>query len=237
MSNFTVPATSEENWISTSDLMAGLMIIFLFIAIAYIKSIGQEESQAADSICNDLEREFENVSWREQIEICPPNEPLVVRFINPEVLFEKGSASLTGQFENMLTEFMPKYMNVVNQHRPDIDKVRIEGHTDDSWADENDAITRFYNNMFLSQSRTYSVLHFSLQIDKVKEDEKWVIAHLESAGRSSSDPIRDEVTGEVDPDRSRRVDFRINLNIRQKRLNLLGGGSLSASEFTEANAS
>ena len=246
MSEITDQASSEESWISTSDLMAGLMIIFLFIAIAYIKSIGQEEEQATQSICQQLERALEDVDFRDRIEIC--TEPLVVRFIDPETLFERGSATLEGQFEDMLDEFIPRYMGVVNRNRSKIEKVRIEGHTDESWANETDTLRKFYNNMFLSQQRTYSVLYYTLlqpsilnlamlQADPARPDVSaasgdmsnsqwtdWVLAHLESAGRSSSDPIRD-VTGAIDPDRSRRVDFRINLNVKDQLLQRLGGGT------------
>lgn len=211
---------SEESWISTSDLMAGLMIIFLFIALAYIKSIGQEEAEQTRSICDDLKREFANVSWRERIEIC--EEPLVVRFVDPETLFERGSATLTHEFKGMLDEFMPPYMRVIKKHRAKIEKVRIEGHTDEAWSNETDRIVKFYHNMFLSQSRTYSVLHYALQIDDVREDEDWVIKNMESAGRSSSNPILDEA-GRIDPERSRRVDFRINLNVQEQLLQKLGG--------------
>ncbi|MGI9345651.1 MAG: OmpA/MotB family protein [Gammaproteobacteria bacterium] len=212
--------SEEDNWVSTSDLMAGLMIIFLFIAIAYIKSIGQEEKQAANDICNQLESAFEDFKWRDRIEVCI--EPLVVRFTDPETLFERGSASLTRDFQQMLEAFIPRYMSVVDSHQSQIGKIRIEGHTDDAWGNEQDPIAKFYNNMYLSQSRTYSVLHFSLQQKELRKEPEWAIKHLESVGRSSSDPIVAE-NGGVDHDRSRRVDFRIQLNIRAKRLGQLAG--------------
>ena len=55
---FATQKSEEESWMSISDLMAGLMIVFLFIAIAYIKGIGQEQSNLASSICNDLQQVF-----------------------------------------------------------------------------------------------------------------------------------------------------------------------------------
>ena len=51
---FTAQKSEEETWMSISDLMAGLMIVFLFIAIAYIKGIGQEQRNLTSSICQDF---------------------------------------------------------------------------------------------------------------------------------------------------------------------------------------
>ena len=38
----------DEHWISVSDLMAGLMIIFLFIAITYIRPVQDERDTIRD---------------------------------------------------------------------------------------------------------------------------------------------------------------------------------------------
>ena len=41
-------AQSEEQWISVSDMMAGLMMIFLFIYIIYIQNISKYFSEVAE---------------------------------------------------------------------------------------------------------------------------------------------------------------------------------------------
>lgn len=38
-------APDDEHWMSVSDLMAGLMVIFLFIAITYIRPIVEIQSK------------------------------------------------------------------------------------------------------------------------------------------------------------------------------------------------
>ena len=41
-------SAGEEQWISVSDMMAGLMMIFLFISIIYIQNISKYFSEVAD---------------------------------------------------------------------------------------------------------------------------------------------------------------------------------------------
>ena len=38
----SIDAREEEHWISVADLMAGLMVIFIFIAITYVRDIRNE---------------------------------------------------------------------------------------------------------------------------------------------------------------------------------------------------
>lgn len=202
---------SEESWMSTSDLMAGLMIIFLFVAIAYIKGIGQEQQRVEDDICAQLEEAFTDVSWRDRMEICI--EPLVIRFTDPETLFEKGEARLAPVFQGMLNDFFPRYMRVLADNFEHISEVRIEGHTDESWRNEVDRFVKYFNNMGLSQRRTRSVMAYALELPEVREHEDWVIRNMTANGMSSSRPIyQDELEEFIDIELSRRVEFRIRLN-------------------------
>ena len=60
MTNFlNTESSSEEQWISVSDMMAGLMMIFLFISIIYIQNISKYFSEVADvsdEICANLKK-------------------------------------------------------------------------------------------------------------------------------------------------------------------------------------
>lgn len=42
--------TKQNVWLSVSDLMTGLMVIFLFIAIAYISRVQQNQSVLTDFV-------------------------------------------------------------------------------------------------------------------------------------------------------------------------------------------
>lgn len=106
----------EEHWISVSDLMAGLMIIFLFIAITYIRPILNErdaikeiavtwqESEVA--LYDRLNEEFKDdlPRWNAELE----RETLTVRFTEPEILFDSGRATLKPEFEYILSDFFPR---------------------------------------------------------------------------------------------------------------------------------
>lgn len=84
-------------WMSVSDLMTGLMIIFLFIAIAYISRVQQNQTVLTDYIetknklYDKLVSEFkqDTVKWQMAI-----GRDLSMKFNNPTVLFAQGSAHI-----------------------------------------------------------------------------------------------------------------------------------------------
>ena len=81
-------------WMSVSDLMTGLMVIFLFIAIAYIQLFTQnanditEFADARSRLHDKLINKFAADTARWQMTI---GTDLSVRFTNVDVLFPKGS--------------------------------------------------------------------------------------------------------------------------------------------------
>ena len=91
---------TEEHWISISDMMAGLMVIFLFIAISYMLhvqadkeriekiAVTYEELQA--DLYEDLENEFKKDldDWNAVLN----KQNLSIRFKEPEVLFAQGKS-------------------------------------------------------------------------------------------------------------------------------------------------
>lgn len=205
---FQSSESNDENWMPVSDLMAGLMIVFLFIAIAFIKGVGQEQQRLTDSICSELRGAMENIEWREQIEIC--EDEIVVKFKDPDALFDLNKAALKPKFKNMLDDFFPKYMFVIKKYENEIDEVRIEGHTDDTGSPQHRTkLDKYFYNMGLSQRRTRSVMEYVFSSETAKDHEAWLIRHMTANGLSSSDPVYD---GELmDRDKSRRVEFRVRL--------------------------
>ena len=100
---------TEEHWISISDMMAGLMIIFLFIAISYMLHVQSDRDRAIEEqkeieeivftykklisdLHADLEQEFERdlETWNAVLN----KQTLSIRFKEPEVLFEPGKAEV-----------------------------------------------------------------------------------------------------------------------------------------------
>lgn len=215
---------SKSNvWMSLSDLMTGLMIIFLFIAIAYISRVQSNQSVLTDyvetkkQLHDKLVKEFagDTLEWQMAI-----GKDLSMKFNNPTVLFKLGSYELTPGFKNILDNFLPRYFNILlnDSLRSKIKEVRIEGHTDDVPFPTLDS-DPYIANVILSQQRALSVLRYFRKMDiykKYTEKQKrllefWFTSNGLSFGKSlDSNGEYTLISGEkIDRDLSRRVEFRI----------------------------
>ncbi len=92
-------------WMSVSDLMTGLMIIFLFVAIAYISRVQKNQSVLTDyvetknELHNKLIKEFEGDTLKWQMTI---GKDLTMKFKEPTVLFSTGGAKGIGRHPGKL---------------------------------------------------------------------------------------------------------------------------------------
>lgn len=213
----------QNVWLSVSDLMTGLMVIFLFVAIAYIKKVQDNQTVLKDYVDTKQElheklvKEFEGDTERWQMTI---GKDLSMRFNNPQVLFAPGSAVITPDFKTILDEFIPKYLNILltDSLRHNIQEVRIEGHTDNvPYPSLNP--DPFKANIILSQNRARNVLEYVLDlpfIQNLNESDRrtlefWLTANGLSYGRSldSESNYTYESRQPIDLAKSRRVEFRI----------------------------
>lgn len=219
-------ATSAE-WLSVSDLMAGLMMVFLFIAISYMRPI-IETQEAVKSIVvtwneteldihRALKQEFEADLSRWDAEL---KKDLTIRFRAPDILFDTGRANLKPRFKEILAEFFPRYLRVLSDFRASIEEVRIEGHTSSVWQGANSEDDAYFLNMELSQSRTRSVLEYCLTLREIFKNKEWARAHITANGLSSSQLIKGENDTE-NASASRRVEFRIRTNTKDRILEVL----------------
>lgn len=209
----------SEHWVSVSDLMAGLMMVFLFISIALMRSAVAERDKIKEvavayqdnqvAIYEALMTEFE--SDLDQWDAAIDREDLVFRFRSPDVLFATGSTRLTPRFVSILEDFFPRYLNVLGSFRSSINEVRIEGHTSSIWNSSTSMDEAYFLNMRLSQDRTRSVLAHVYELDRVESDRPWIKEHMAAVGFSSSRPILDDY-GNENLERSRRVSFRVITN-------------------------
>ena len=171
---------SEEHWVSISDMMAGLMVIFLFIAISYmlnvradkekIEKIAVTYEKLQSDLYADLETEFEKdlYQWNAVLD----RQTLSVRFKEPDVLFAQGEAEVRPAFQKILDDFFPRYIQVLrlSKYINDIAEIRIEGHTSSEWFDGASQEEAYIRNMELSQDRTRSVLQYVLTIPVLSKD-------------------------------------------------------------------
>jgi len=216
----------ESHWLSVSDLMAGLMMVFLFISIALMRNafierdkikqvaVAYQENQIA--IFQALTDEFAiNLDkWDAEID----EVTLTFTFKSPDVLFKSGKYDLSSQYKELLHNFFPRYMQVLEPFKSSINEVRIEGHTSSPFgkATEDDA---YFGNMALSQGRTRSVLNYIYLLPAITDHKDWVKQHLAAVGLSSSRLIYKD-NGKENYKASRRVSFRVitNADIQIKRI-------------------
>jgi outer membrane protein OmpA-like peptidoglycan-associated protein len=210
---------TSDHWMSVSDLMSGLMIVFLFISIALmrhalierdkIKEVAITYQNTQVALFEALALEFQNdlVKWNAEID----KDTLSFRFKSPDILFGIGSSELKPVFRDVLAEFFPRYMNVLNKFKGSINEVRIEGHTSSNWSEGVSVEEAYFRNMELSQARTRSVLFYTQRLPAVTKDREWINKNIAAVGFSSSRLILD-AAGSEEPEKSRRVTFRVITN-------------------------
>lgn len=206
---------SEEHWIAVSDLMSGLMMLFLLIAVLYIVIVARQKEEIEqivllyedlrEELYQDLLTEFRPDLPRWGAEL---GEDLRLRFTNTELLFEEGESFLRPEFQAILADFFPRYMRILasDTYREDILEVRIEGHTSSSWSQASSSDDAYMRNMALSQERTRSTLGTILALAEVAGDKQWLRERLTANGLSSSQLIMSPA-GIEDAQLSRRVEF------------------------------
>ena len=210
-------------WLSVSDLMTGLMVIFLFVAIAYISRVQKNQSVLTDYVetKNELHAKLVNefagdtLKWKMAI-----GKDLSMRFKEPTVLFASGSYELTPRFKEILDEFLPRYFNILlnDSMSNKIKEIRIEGHTDNVPIPRYDP-DPYIANAMLSQQRALSVIRYFRNMpafqrytpEQQRQIEFWLTANGLSYGKAlDSNGNFAQMSGKpIDKDLSRRVEFRI----------------------------
>lgn len=213
-------AIQEEHWIPLSDLMTGLMMMFMLIAILYMIKVETETQKIKDvaviyeemrmELYKELNTEFQQdlIKWGAELD-----KDLTIRFKEPDVLFDTGKDGLKPRFVLILNDFFPRYIKILgsNKYKQSIEEVRIEGHTSSAWSVGTSENVAYFLNMELSQARTRSVLQHVLLLPSINKSQQWLKEHLTANGLSSSKLIYD-VNGKENKEGSQRVEFRVRTN-------------------------
>lgn len=223
-------ASSEAHWIPLSDLMTGLMVMFLLIAVCYmvkveadadrVKTVAVAYNEIRDALYEELRREFspDLPRWHAQL----IKADLTLRFSEPDILFAEGSSQLKPAFKDILNDFFPRYVRILSspKYRDAISEIRIEGHTSSVWGGAASPDDAYLHNMELSQARTRSALLYVLELPQVRGEVGWLRRLVTANGLSSSRPILD-ASGNEDAARSRRVEFKIRTDAETRIAKIL----------------
>jgi len=218
-------AEGQSYWIPMADMMTGLMLVFMLVAVSYMVMVQQtttlivkEYENTRQELRNALQAEFSQKLKEWDAELLGD---MTLKFKNPEVLFDTGKATLKPQFKLILDEFIPQYLKVLNskQFKSSIKEVRIEGHTSPRWnkgaANPEEA---YFKNMKLSQERTRETLEYVLNNPAAHSQLDWLRKVITANGLSSSHPIHigGIETNPIDESASQRVEFRIVTNSEER---------------------
>lgn len=213
-------AHKEDNahFISLSDMMTALMTIFLFISVAImlqvqektedIKKLTSAYYQTHEDILKALIDEFGHdfAEWDAYITLDGS-----IVFSNPEVLFDSGDVNIKPRFQEILSDFFPRYVAIIKDFKDSIKEIRLEGYTDtDGKAGANQTLQeKYFYNMELSQGRTRSVLNYCLNLPNFSDDDFNELKELITANGLSFSHLKKDMNGVEDKQASRRVEFTI----------------------------
>ena len=116
-------------------MMTGLMLVFLLLSVFVMSEIQKKDNDkkqllveytnSKKELYNDIKKAFEEKEeeWQMQIE-----DDLTIKFTNPDVLFEPNSPQLKENFTNILNDFIPKYLEIINsnKYKNNIKEIRVE---------------------------------------------------------------------------------------------------------------
>ena len=215
--------TEDSSWISLSDLMTTLMMVFMFIALNYMIQFVEYEF-VEKNIYNELNDKFSDEIDDGTIRLGPNGE---VSFINKNIsskqLFKVGESDPTIFFKSQLNDFLPKYWEIIgdSSNITFIEEIRIEGHADSRPISTKFTTEKNYlENLKLSQGRARKILKHLRSLSIYKDSDLRTKNQMDflfaAIGFSSSRTINkdgeyvfDSENKEIDDDLSRRVVFRI----------------------------
>jgi len=212
----------SEQWISMSDMMTGLMLIFLLIAVSFMYQVQEKQKQknqilfdynnSRKKLYNKLEKSFSDKTklWWMKID-----KDLTIKF---NVDFDPDSYQIKEKLKNILDKFIPEYIKIINNpnYKNRIKEVRIEWHT---WECKD---FEYEECLVLSQRRANSVLLYiqnSPAFKKLSQKDKDKLNFWFSSNWLWDWKLLDKNWNyiyktklKVDNQKSRRVEFKIITN-------------------------
>lgn len=221
-------------WQSYSDMMSSLLMLFilLVLSLAYInqqtlerkqveiEKIYEENANKIKAIYEDSSNKIKEITKTKQyivtqllneldqkeMDISIDKDSGTISF-NSNLLFDFNSAELKEEGKQIINNFLPKYIEILfrEENIDYIDEITIVGHTDTSGGYEY--------NLELSQLRALSVVDYIVVQNGANLDKETLEKlkyYIGANGKSFSRPVKGE-NGQVDADKSRRVEFTFTM--------------------------
>ncbi len=162
-----------------------------------------------DALIDEFKNDFE--PWNAEL----TKDDLLFRFNNPIALFEVNKSELKSGFTDILSDFFPRYLKIVEQYKNEIQEIRIEGHTSSEYTQAKSDEERYNLNKKLSSQRANEVREYAVNEASKNSDisKEWIENTFKPYGMSYDNLIINP-DGTENADASRRVDFKIVKNIQ-----------------------
>ncbi len=202
---------SNVFWVTMSDLLLGLVVVFLVLFVFAItgftqNKVNKQEKQyeVTEKIAEELQKnnikvDVDKFSGRIKI------SDLELFALNSSELSEKGKA--------YMSKFVPVYLNTIMKDkkiRENITGIIIEGHTDSqTFAGAKSEEEKYYRNMDLSLKRASAVAQYIVfsKYSGKEAYQKDLFKLLSIEGKGPSEPVF--VNGKEDYAKSRRVELKL----------------------------
>ena len=203
---------NEENifWITMTDLMLGLVLVFM-ILFFYSTTSSYFEKVREQTITGDVNQELVEKLQEQNIDAEVDLFSGVVNISDLE-LFEVNSWDLSDKGKEYLQKFVPVYVHTILGNQEYAEKIKgliVQGHTDSqTFAGVDTPEAQYMKNMELSLKRAYSVASYFQHTSYDKQYSPALEKIMLVEGCSYSKPILNE-EGKEDLQKSRRVELKL----------------------------
>lgn len=181
---------------------------------AKIEGAFKSYSEMKEKIYTDLGEEFKHDMHRWNASL--DRNDLSIKFFmddkSPRVMFAPGSGVQTDYYDDLISDFCPRYYRVL---RPVIEsslvtEIKVEGHTSSEWTPGSTESESYYANLALSQERAKNVMITCLKSIEDHDPNRFVPFRrkITASGVAFSKVITDENGAEMSG-ASRRVEFKV----------------------------
>ncbi|MDD2215957.1 MAG: OmpA family protein [Eubacteriales bacterium] len=204
-------------WLSFSDLMSGLLIIFILLSVYMLLDYRSAAAELEITKHTLAEYTSMNTNIIEKLKAALGNSISIdsdtgTLILDSELLFDTGKSELKPAGKAFLNEIMPAYFRVLFKDaeiKDSIASITIEGYTDDQGTYEY--------GLYLSYNRALSVYYYMLNDPGFEDYHKDMKELIILTGRSEAGylPLNENETIEEWRKRNRRVEIKFDLKYRE----------------------